>query len=145
MSELPRTTTLPSGAVLSLKIAPFSSSSRLLKAIALEAKGVALGFKIELGIGDPKVMLAKLATQDLPVDLIKDALCQIIASEAVESALNDCLSRCLYAGQAITRDSFEPERARQDYFPATWEVMKLNLSPFFAGLASMSSTPSGGS
>lgn len=143
MSELPKTVTLPSGASIELRIAPFADSMRLLRVIANEAKGVALGYNLDLNISDPRAMLAKLAAQDLKLDLIKDALCQIAASEAVAAALDVCMGRCVYNGEAIRKDSFEAESARADYFPAAWEVMKLNLSPFFAGLVSKSSASNG--
>lgn len=143
MSELPETANLPSGAVLSLKHAPFSAAMALLTAVAVELKGVSTGLKIELSLADPVAMIQKLAGADLPVDLLKDALLQCVASERIRGALHECMGRCLLNGQTCNLSAFEPADARRDYLPAAWEVMKFTLSPFFAGLSSKSSGASG--
>ena len=44
------------------------------------------------------------------------------------------MARCTIDGKKVVKDTFEPEDARQDYLPVAWEVMKLNLTPFFRGL-----------
>ncbi len=139
MSELPETAKLPSGAVLNLKDAPFDDAMALLVAIASELRGVSTGLKIELSLSDPVAMIAKLAQTDLPVDLLKDALLQVVASKAISAALNTCMGRCLYDGQAVVKGTFESRKARADYLPAAWEVMRFTLSPFFDGFLSKSS------
>lgn len=136
---LPETITLPSGGVLTLKEAPFEVSMRLLKTVAKELTNVATGLKLDLNFSDPNA-IAKMIGQDLPLDVIKNAVCQMVASDALEGVLYECLGRCLYRGSTITRESFEPRDNRQDYLLVAWEVIKHNLAPFFAGLSSKSST-----
>lgn len=148
MSDLRQVLTLPSGAKLELQYAPFEVAMKLLQTIARELIGVSSGLNVELSLGDPSAMIQKLIGSDLSLDLIKNAVFQIVASSAVTAILRECMGRCLYEGRAIGADTFEPGSARGDYFPAAWEVMKHNLLPFFSGLAAKSLTaksPAGGS
>ena len=116
--------TLKSGAVLAASIAPFSVSNKLLKTIVRELKGV----DVELENLD----FSKLAAQD--INTLKNAICQILGSDAIEQAVFECLAKCTYNGTRIVRDTFDPEDARADYLPCAWEVIKINLRPFFSGL-----------
>lgn len=118
--------TLPSGRVLDVKIVPFSMGKKLFKTLAREL----LAVRLDLDITKIKNV------GDLDVNVLKDALLQVIASDAIEGCFFECAEKCLIDGQKITKDSFEHETARQDYLPAAWEVMKANLTPFFKGLAS---------
>ena len=124
---------LKSGATLGISIAPFASSSKLLKAIVTELKGV----DIEL----ENIDFAKLASQD--INTMKNAICQLLASDQLEKAVFECMTKCTYNGSRIVKDTFEPEDARQDYLPCAWEVIKVNLRPFFSGLdlSSLTSEP----
>lgn len=140
MSELPQVLSLPSGARLELQHAPFSVSMKLLKTIARELAAVSLGLKIDLNLADPQAMISKLLREDLPLDLIKNAVCQLVASDAVEAVVAECLGRCLYNNVGIDKKTFEPAGARGDYLPAAWEVIQFNLRPFFSGLSLPSST-----
>lgn len=142
MSAVPETLTMPSGAVLVLKDAPFEVAMRLLKTVAKELGNVATGLKLDLNFTDPAA-INRLIQQDLPLDVLKNAICQIVGSEAIESVFNECLGRCLYDGKVATRESFETRNARQDYLPVAWEVIKHNLTPFFVGLKSKSLTAGG--
>lgn len=128
-------TTLKSGAELKLQIAAFSVSMRLMKAIATELKAV----QIDLTLNG-QLDMAKLKEIDLPMDGIKNVACQLLASDAVEMALRECMKCCQYRGEAIRADTFEDENARGDYLPAAWEVIQVNLSPFFSGLGLKSLT-----
>lgn len=123
---------LKSGAVLVVNMAPFSSSNKLLKVIVKELKNV----EIELENLD----LAKFASQD--INTLKNAVCQMLASDALEQAVFECMAKCTYNGSRIVKDTFEPEDARGDYLPCAWEVIKANLRPFFSGL-DLSSLTSG--
>lgn len=123
--------TLASGNVILLQMASFAVSNRLLKAIALELKEVKLGEALNLSAG---MTVEKLQQIDLPVDALKGLVCQLLASDGVEAALRECMKGCQYNGESIGTGTIEPEDARQDYLPAAWEVILLNLSPFFKGL-----------
>jgi len=121
--------TLKSGSILEIGIAPFSTGTRLMKTIARELASV----KFDLDATN----LSNLSGQD--INVIKNAIFQLVQSEAVETAVLECAKRCLYNGEKITPQTFEPEDARQDYLPVVWEVMQANLSPFFKSLGLSSS------
>lgn len=122
--------TLKSGVVVELQMASFSVSMRLLKAVVNEVKAVDLGgFKF-----GAEVKLEEIMKTDLPVDALKNVVCQMLGSDPVEAAVRDCMKGCLYDKQAIRGDTFEEENARQDYLPVAWEVIQFNLAPFFKGL-----------
>ncbi len=133
--------TLASGRVLLLQLSSFAVSSRLRKVVMTELKQVNLKDVMKLAGGMTPDQL--LASGDLPIDTLKDLVCQFLASDAVESALWDCMKVCQYQGEKITTETFENEDARADYLPAAWEVMVLNLAPFFKGLNLRSLIPSG--
>lgn len=124
--------TLPSGHQLELGMAPFSVGMKLFKVIANELKGV----DVEIESLD----FAKLAGKD--INVLKNAILQLLGSDQLEAALFACMERCLLNGAKITRQSFEPEDMRPDYLPVAWEVMKFNLAPFFRGLNLSSPTAS---
>jgi len=115
---------LKSGAVLVVNMAPFSSSNKLLKVIMRELKTVDLELE--------NLDLAKIASQD--INTLKNAVCQLLSSDALEQAVFECMGKCTYNGSRIVKDTFEPDDARQDYLPCAWEVIKANLRPFFSGL-----------
>ncbi len=56
------------------------------------------------------------------------------SSEQVEKAVFVCLKRCLYNGEKITPETFEPIEARKDYYEIIIECLQGNLSPFFEPL-----------
>lgn len=142
---LAETVSLPSGAKLVLNDPPFETSMALFQAVASELMKIDTGIKIDLNFAsDPDALRKLLGGIDLPVDVLKNAVCQMIASKAVEGLLRECMGRCLYDGKSATQEMFEPRNARQDYLPVAWEVMKFNLLPFFAGLKSKSLTGAGG-
>lgn len=141
---LPETVTLPSGTTLTLKDAPFEVSMRLLKTVARELGSVTTGLKLDVNFGTDPAALARLFASDLPLDVIKNAVCQMVASDALEAVLNECMGRCLYGQVACTKNLFEDRNARKDYILVAWEVIKFNLAPFFDGLSSRSKTNGAG-
>lgn len=121
---LPEKTTLKSGAVLELQMAPFAVSMRLFKTIANELKAVDIHLD---GISFKEI-------KNTDINGIKNAVFQLLGSDAVETALKSCMERCLYNGLKITPDIFENPEARADYLVVAWEVTKFNLAPFFKSL-----------
>lgn len=123
--------TLPSGSILELDSAPFQEACRLRRIVAAELKAVSLS-----GLdSDADISLKALASLSGPtLEVLKGTVCQVLASEALESAVFSCAAKSLLNGQRITRDTFEPENMRQDYLPVAWEVVKHTLAPFFASL-----------
>lgn len=138
--QVPTSITCPSGAVLVLMDAPFETSMRLLKTVARELSLVTTGLKLDVNFGNDPAALAKLFATDLPLDVLKNAVCQMVASDQLDSVLAECMARCTYNKLACKKDLFEDRNARQDYLLVAWEVIKHNLSPFFAGLTSRSKT-----
>ena len=122
--------TLKSGSTLEVGIASFSAGHRLMKTVAKELSLVSFDLNLS--------NFSELSGQD--INVLKNAIFQLLQSDALEAALMECAKRSLYNGQRITPQTFEPEDARQDYLPVAWEVMKANLSPFFKGLALSSLT-----
>lgn len=120
--------TLESGAILTIQIAPFSLGWKLSQVIARELAQV----RLEL---DASVDLKKLGGND--VNTLKNVAFQLLQSETLERAVFACMEKCLYNGQRITAQTFEPEDARQDYLPVAWEVIKVNLRPFVKNLGSL--------
>ena len=115
-----RKVTLPSGAELTVNIAPFKDAKALFQALLKEWK--------DMG-------------PDLPSNLGK-MFSSAFSSLEVEKALWPCLTRCLYNGEKITPDVFEPDEARQDFIPACLEVVSDDITPFTKGLFSESKIPS---
>ncbi len=116
--------TLKSGSTLEIGIASFASGNRLMKTVARELSSVSFDFNLS--------NFSDLSGQD--INVLKNAVFQLLQSDALETALMECAKKSLYNGEKITPQTFEPEDARQDYVPVAWEVMKANLSPFFKGL-----------
>ena len=123
--------TLKSGRELSLAVAPFASANKLRKEIVRELRQV----KIDTEIASFDIK--KIAATELDaktINTLKDAVCQLLGSDTVESAMMECAGRCLLNGQKINQATFED--AREDYLVVAWEVIKLNVAPFFADLVS---------
>jgi len=109
---------LPSGAELSLNLAPFADALNLKQVLASEAIGIPI-------------------SKDLDhFELIKLLACTGFSSKAIEAALQPCLKVCLYNGTRIDSKTFEPVDARQDYLPILIAVIKENVEPFMKGLLS---------
>ncbi len=126
--------TLKSGHVLQLAIADFGVACKLRRIVAAELLKVDLDItKIDLQMDLAKMDPGMLRT-------MKDIVCVLMASEAVEQAFLACAGRCLLQGQRITKETFEPEDMRGDYLPTAWEVISLNLAVFFEGFDFKSTT-----
>lgn len=127
------TLTLKSGRSVELQMASFAVAMKLFKTIANELKQV----DVQLGSFNLETI------KGTDVNAIKNAVFQLLGSDNVERAVRECMGRCLYQGNKIVADTFEPEDARQDYLPVAWEVVKYNLAPFFKGLdlSSMTKSP----
>lgn len=121
--------TLPSGRILVFQMAPFADGMKLFKIVANELKQV----DASIDMTNLKSLMAQEVKGDT-LNIIKNLVCQLMGSDALERALAVCMARCTYDGMSIDKDTFEPEEARGDYLPCAWEVIKNNLAPFFKGL-----------
>lgn len=122
---------LKSGRILMLGTPPFGKAKRLFKAIANELKQV----EIELESLDLKTLGGK------DINAFKNAIMQLIGSDALEAAFWDCAVHSTLNSEKITERVFDPEDARSDYLPVVWEVIRHGLSPFFKNLSLSSLTP----
>jgi hypothetical protein len=124
---------LKSGHTATLALASFTEASELRRVLAREIAAAPL----EIG-GDLAAIMGK------DVGVLKNLICQLLASEALEKQIFKCLARCLLDGQKITPQTFEPAEMRGDYLPLAVEVVKMNILPFFEGLELASLIPSKG-
>jgi len=116
--------TLKSGAVLVLGSPSFAHGMKLFKVIVNELKLVDLDIS--------SLDLRTFAGKD--INSLKNAIFQLLGSDALEAAIFDCAIKSTYNSMKITRETFAPDEARADYFPVAWEVIKHSLRPFFSNL-----------
>jgi hypothetical protein len=109
---------LPSGAKLQIDLAPFSDSHELLQSLTEDIKGVKIA-----------------GTDEIDYNMLKDLFCVALSSKRIQTSLDKCLKRAIYNGAAISKETWEPAEARQDYIPACYEVAKENIIPFVKGLS----------
>jgi len=130
---------LPSGATLEVTMASFEECDNLLTAVLHEAAAINLDLGKDF---EGLKSLGELTASSQVINTVKNAFCQILKSRAVKDCVFVCATRGIYtpdgqtAGAKITRNTFEPEKARQDYIDFLREVAWFNLSPFFAGISS---------
>jgi hypothetical protein len=108
---------LQSGAELAITLAPFEDSKNLYQALLSELKVLKVEYNTEID-----------------VNFFKDIFCVGFSSKAVEAALWKCMSRVTYNDLKVTKDTFEVEEARQDYFDVCFEVARANIAPFTKNL-----------
>jgi len=114
---------LPSGAELSITLAPFAESKGLYQAILKDIQHL----KID-------------GEQEMDYNFLKDILCAGLSSDGVDKALTVCMNRATYNNLKIDENTFEPEKARQDYLLVCFEVAKVNIEPFTKSLYAKFST-----
>jgi hypothetical protein len=109
----------PSGATLKITPSPFAVSKALYQALLKELRTVRFDFTDQ-------------------VELYKQLFCVGFSSPEIERCLWECFKRCTYNSDAgdlkITEDTFEPEKAREDYMTVCTEVAKVNIVPFAKNL-----------
>ena len=140
--------TLPSGSKLGMQVASWGIVGRLRWTLAAQLKAVNLdlsggfvrGLFAAAATGDGKQVLKVIGGEDL--DTFKNLVLQLVGSPELEASIFDCALCCTLNGVKITKDIFESEDARSDYYPIVWEVLKLNLRPFFKSLLSTLPSPS---
>ncbi len=98
-------------------LAPFKDAKALYQAVLEEVKSLKL---------NPK--------DEIDVNLFKDLFCVGLSSKKIEAALWPCIERTTYDGHRITEETFEPEKAREDYVAVCMEVGKANIAPFAKNL-----------
>lgn len=112
------------GTEVKINVADFITSMKLKKAVVEAVK--------ESGIDVASIDLdnLKMGAIESIIQIILTADC----SDKVEEAIFKCLVRCTYNGEKITKDTFEPVEAREDYYEIVIACLKENLAPFFGPL-----------
>lgn len=127
--------TTKSGANVVIFFAGFKQASSLKNAVSREL------LKINIDLGKlNKETIGSLLESDVTPEFLnscKNVLLILDSSETVEKALFDCLIRCTYNGEKITRDTFEDFEAVSDYYEIAFNCLKDNLFPFFKNQISL--------
>lgn len=133
---------LPSGATAQISAAPTWLAIELQDAV----DAALLQFDISLSevlnsyseltsVKDTGVSSAKAILElQGKADYILKAFLIVKSSKIVRELVFECLKRCLYNKLVITKNTFEKEEARQDYYPIFLACLKENLLPFFQSL-----------
>ena len=108
---------LKSGAKLEVTLADFEKSRALYQAMLEEIKDLKVNFD-----------------DQIDVNFFKNVFCAGFSSKKIETCIWACMTRATYNGVKITKDTFEPEEARGDYFDIQFEVAKANILPFTKNL-----------
>lgn len=123
---------LKSGAELQFGEPSFDEASELMAVLASEfiKVNVDLGNLTDYMGSDGDV--SELLKDSSIANTFKNAVCQLIASKPFRAQLLVCMKRSLLNGEKVTLESFE--KARGDFLPVCWEVIKLTLAPFVGSL-----------
>lgn len=108
---------VPTGARVVISPAPWKDAKALKKAIQKEL--AASGSKLSL---------------DSDVGHLVSAIMLVDSSDAVDTALQACLVRCLYNDEKITEETFNDVSARKDYYDIVVACVKENLGPLAESL-----------
>lgn len=123
---------LQSGTIVEMNLATVPQAVSLYRAVVHECKGAGLD-------------ISGITTSTIGDILLKniDALLNIISSEYVINAIQECCDKVLYNGQHFSLELFEDEKAKGDFFGLMILVASENLRPFFPNLHSVFSMLSG--
>ena len=118
-----------------LKITPasFTDAMALQKAIGRALKGTSFKMPSIVTDASGKVDLEK---SDVDLAGIIDLVLGAAVSNEVEACLFACSARALLGSDKIDADFFEKVEHRELYYPIMVEIIKVNVGPFFKGLAS---------
>ena len=123
--------TANSGAKVKINIAPFEDSQNLLFAMERALKDE--GFDMKDVIGNIK----EFDLKSLNIWPIAKLAMAVDCSKEVNDALWTCLARCSRNGDKITKMTFEPVDARQDYYEIIFSCIKENIVPLGGGVSAV--------
>ena len=120
---------------MELKITPasFSDAMALQKAIGRALKGTK--FTMPTMVKDAKGDI-DLGKSDIDLVGVIDLVLGVAVSDEVQACLFACSARALLGQDKIDADFFEKVEHRELYYPIMVEIIKVNVGPFFKGLAS---------
>lgn len=99
--------------------------------------GIRLKNAIVNGLADSGIKIESLNMDaDIDMSTILSAVMRLDGSEEVNKAIMACLERCTYNSEKITPHLFDDEKAREDYYEIVIDCVRVNIAPFFKGLAS---------
>lgn len=118
--------TCENGAEVEIKLASWGETTQLKDSIeqALIKKG--------FSIGDIKIESLEVEA----MGQLLQAIMMVDSDPEVRNSIFKCLARCLYNGERITQDTFEPLEARENYYEIVIACIKENLSPLVKRLFS---------
>ena len=109
------------GVDVKINPADFLSSLKLKNAVLKSVK--------DSGVDISKIDLDKINASSLQP--ILEVILTADTDKDVQDSIFKCLARCLYNGEKIIPETFEPIEAREDYYEIVIACLKENLSPFF--------------
>lgn len=114
---------LQSGKVVELSLAPIEIALNLYRTIICECKNSGLDLKIVEGETIADIILKNT-----------EALLNILGSQQVFEAVQECSAKNLYDKQRFSMELFEDEKARGDFLPLIYLTAVENIRPFFPNL-----------
>lgn len=148
MAQVPHKFDLPSGAVLTVSVAPFADAWLLMKASLKSLKGM------ELKADDLKRDMNELLETPSALASIMDRVVEFATSNDVEAAIWKCAQRALYIpagvpaefpGMKLNPGLFDDqtygEKAREDYARIVVAILEVNCKPFLVKALSGFTSP----
>jgi len=125
--------TSKNGAKVKIELSSFKNAFELKNSIekALLKENIDVA-NIDIDIGKVKENKVDFAM----ISSLSKYIMVIDSDENVHKSVFKCLERCLYNDFKITEETFEPEKARADYYEIVINCIKENLSPFLKTLFS---------
>lgn len=124
---------LPSGAILEVTPLPFEQAWEVAQTLSKVAQSVKVDPKA-FG-GDSK----EGGNDGEMIEKLSGVILELLASPIILNAAKLCLQkRCIYNGQRINQldDTFETDKARGDFIPASFYALRENVTPFLSGIGS---------
>ena len=110
---------LKSGTTMTITPADFAAANALRKSLMKSLKGIPLG--------------PEMLQQD--VSVLADLFAQVGTSDEVERDVFACGQKALYGERKFDRALFDDptvgEQARKDFLEACWNIVQVNVLPFF--------------
>lgn len=136
---------MPSGATLSVTVAPYADAAALTKSILKCLRG------LELKPDMVKLELASLAEKPELLSALLDKILAVATSDEVENAIFSCAERSTYKAPGseelvkVNREIFDDPKlgqmAREDQYSIFLKIVEVNCKPFFKQAFSRLSTP----
>lgn len=83
-----------------------------------------------------KIDLKKFDLQNIDIGTVLDTIVKMDTSIKVQRALMKCLLRSSYDGEKITKETFNKDGVREEYYEIIKECIQVNIGPFVKGLIS---------